>query len=389
MVSYWLENFFLDSNMASNPIEPAAKKAKQNTPIVPLTNTQLPSATPMSENRATALLLERRKSKEAVAARLKVLACELLRWSPEKAAAVTLEYMRFMDLKVKYDRPDCASSLAPSYTVDQLWHTHLLDTRSYCTLLQLLSPPSNMVMIHHNPMKAEQPNYFARLANTAYLYYEIYHCIAPAEIWNNDQATADGASTLRVSCAVPDGSVNNVVTPRSPAASTGDDFEVEIRLTLGSVLKVFAASSDTVAAFKAKILSKTGLAVDPHNYLVFAGRKLTADARTLEHYYIRHPCTLIVVPKDALPEPRLITVIVKKLSPGPRSDFESFAFDCPGPSTTIKNLLEMFEGMVGLYAANAYRLLLDGERLSEDSTLAACKAETGTCFDLMPEPCGC
>lgn len=73
------------------------------------------------------------------------------------------------------------SKLAPSALVDQLWHTHLLDTRSYGALERLLL--QNDGRLHHNPIRDEQPDYEVRLEYTRLLYSDTYHSAPPPDRW--------------------------------------------------------------------------------------------------------------------------------------------------------------------------------------------------------------
>jgi hypothetical protein len=96
----------------------------------------------------------------AIRARIiQIISDQPLQLTPEKAVRMTDEYM-FMQLKA--EQP--TAELAPSYAVDQVWHNHIVDTRSYQQLQTVLMP--NGGFIHHNPVLSEQPNYEMRYANT-------------------------------------------------------------------------------------------------------------------------------------------------------------------------------------------------------------------------------
>ena len=66
---------------------------------------------------------------QAVFDRVVQLAKSSLDLSDEDAKARTTEYMRFMRLKARHDKPDKPSKLAPSALVDEIWHAHILDTK--------------------------------------------------------------------------------------------------------------------------------------------------------------------------------------------------------------------------------------------------------------------
>ena len=50
-----------------------------------------------------------------------------LGWSPEKLAYVEQQYRNWLFLRRKYEE----KTLPPSLSVDQFWHFHILDSRSY------------------------------------------------------------------------------------------------------------------------------------------------------------------------------------------------------------------------------------------------------------------
>ena len=66
-------------------------------------------------------------------------------WTRHQASRVIDEYLRFVVLAVTAGHPVC-----PSDAVDQAWHQHLLDTRSYWEEFcpKILGRP-----LHHSPSK--------------------------------------------------------------------------------------------------------------------------------------------------------------------------------------------------------------------------------------------
>ena len=91
--------------------------------------------------------------KAAVLDRIQLLAQEILNLTPPEALSLSVEYFRFMALKAANDTDGLPFKLAPSAQVGQLWHTHLLDTRSYAALERLLL--QNDCRLHHNPIRDE------------------------------------------------------------------------------------------------------------------------------------------------------------------------------------------------------------------------------------------
>jgi hypothetical protein len=125
-----------------------------------------------------------RCKKETVIDRIQLLGQKIMHLNSAAALSTSIEYYRFMAMKAEYDIDDEPSKLAPSALIDDLWHTHLLDTRSYMMLESLLLPEGGR--IHHNPIKDEQADYEGRLTNAKNLYYDLYHSLPPHDIWGNE-----------------------------------------------------------------------------------------------------------------------------------------------------------------------------------------------------------
>lgn len=99
-------------------------------------------------------------------------------WDKHFAERVFQEYLKFIFLSVRSDRP-----VTPSEEVDQVWHLHLTYSRSYWDDLcgKVLGAP-----LHHDPTKggeAEGKKYREQYAQTLELYYEIFGEEPPAAIW--------------------------------------------------------------------------------------------------------------------------------------------------------------------------------------------------------------
>jgi hypothetical protein len=99
-------------------------------------------------------------------------------WSHEQAAAAIEEYKKFIYLICVSPSP-----LTPSEVVDQVWHLHLLYTRSYWTGLcgDVLGRP-----IHHEPTRggeAQASHFLDRYADTRSSYEHEFECTPPAEFW--------------------------------------------------------------------------------------------------------------------------------------------------------------------------------------------------------------
>jgi hypothetical protein len=60
---------------------------------------------------------------------IRMLLSRYNRWGPKFADAVEIEYKRFMTLHRWNAAPDLP--IVPTSTVDEMWHTHILDTQAY------------------------------------------------------------------------------------------------------------------------------------------------------------------------------------------------------------------------------------------------------------------
>ncbi len=72
------------------------------------------------------------------------------KWHKNFTTRATEEYFKFLYVYRKYGGP-----VVPSYTVDQLWHAHILDTKKYLKDCRLLFG----YFLHHRPSysKSDQP----------------------------------------------------------------------------------------------------------------------------------------------------------------------------------------------------------------------------------------
>jgi hypothetical protein len=127
---------------------------------------------------------ENRRKKQTVIDRMQLLGQKFRHLNPESAVSHSIEYYRFMAIKAEYDVDDEPSKLAPSDFIDDLWCTHLLDTRSYAMLESLLLPEGGR--IHYDLIKDEQADYEGRLIHTKSLYFDKHHSLPPHDIWGNE-----------------------------------------------------------------------------------------------------------------------------------------------------------------------------------------------------------
>jgi hypothetical protein len=104
-------------------------------------------------------------------------------WPLDYALRAVLEYKKFMFLLCISNHP-----LTPSDQVDQVWHLHLLYTRSYwldfCE--QVLGRP-----IHHGPTRGgatERSKFDDWYSRTLQVYRETFGAEPPADIWPSNEA---------------------------------------------------------------------------------------------------------------------------------------------------------------------------------------------------------
>ena len=99
-------------------------------------------------------------------------------WTAAYTKRAVLEYKRFVYLAMVAEHVVC-----PSDQVDQIWHTHLLYTRSYWNdfCKTILPKP-----LHHSPSSGgeeEEQKYRALYRETLVSYEETFGCVPPIDIW--------------------------------------------------------------------------------------------------------------------------------------------------------------------------------------------------------------
>lgn len=100
-------------------------------------------------------------------------------WTSEFALRAISEYKRFIFLATVAGHP-----VTPSFVVDEVWHTHLIFTRSYWEEMgDILG-----VLIHHDPGQGEagDETVFARQYQQTLASYRKYFGEPPAGIWGPD-----------------------------------------------------------------------------------------------------------------------------------------------------------------------------------------------------------
>jgi hypothetical protein len=134
-------------------------------------------------------------------------------WGPDYARRVVAEYRRFVFLAATAGHTVC-----PSEQVDQAWHLHLTDTRSYWDRLcgGVLGRP-----LHHTPSRGghdEADHYRSLFARTLDSYRAAFGEDPPADVWPPaDERFGDDLRAVRVNTA------DSWVVPKSAVRRAGGD----------------------------------------------------------------------------------------------------------------------------------------------------------------------
>jgi hypothetical protein len=101
-------------------------------------------------------------------------------WTPGYAARAITEYRRFLLLAMIAGHP-----VTPSDAVDQVWHLHLLYTRSYWDRLcgQIFGRP-----LHHDPTgggRSEGEKFVDWYSRTLASYQRVFDVDPPRDLWPN------------------------------------------------------------------------------------------------------------------------------------------------------------------------------------------------------------
>lgn len=98
-------------------------------------------------------------------------------WTPEFTALAVEEYKRFIFLAAAAGHP-----VTPSYVVDEVWHLHLIFTRSYWEELGDIIGR----LIHHDPgtgEKGDGSKFHNQYVRTLESYRKFFGSEPPPEIW--------------------------------------------------------------------------------------------------------------------------------------------------------------------------------------------------------------
>ena len=217
--------------------------------------------------------------------RILLLAQEILHLNANEAEDLTTEYLRFMHLKKDFDEEDGLSNLAPSSSVDDLWHAHLLDTMSY-RMMEIHFGCS----IHHNPIKEEQPEYSERLSRTKKLYMKKFYATPPDDIWS-DLVENEKNTPIKEEGA-PASSSSSL---SSSSSSSNAEMTISVRSLTGKIFPIVCCKSDTIQTIKERIQTKEGIATDQQR-IIYNGKQLE-DEKLISDCNIVDGCSVHLVKK--------------------------------------------------------------------------------------------
>ena len=211
------------------------------------------------------------------------LAQEILHLDVNEAEDLTTEYLRFVHLKKDFDEEDGLSILAPSASVDDLWHAHLLDTRSYKMMESHFG-----CSIHHNPIKTEQPEYSQRLSRTKKLYMKKFYSAPPDDIWS------DLVENKKIPPIKEEGTPAS--SSSSSSSSSNAEMTISVRMLTGKIFPIVCRKSDTILTIKERIQIKQGIPPDEQR-IVYKGEQLEDD-KLISDYNIVDGCSIHLVLKS-------------------------------------------------------------------------------------------
>ncbi len=133
------------------------------------------------------------------------------RWSHAFALRAIEEYKRFLFLSAA-----CGHPVTPSRSVDEVWHLHLLYTRSYWDILcaQVLQRP-----LHHDPGTGglgDEEKHRDQYQKTLLSYERYFRVAPPADLWPANPPAKPARRT-----SAPTGDESDTMTALPPAAMFG------------------------------------------------------------------------------------------------------------------------------------------------------------------------
>jgi len=188
-------------------------------------------------------------------------------WNHDQAREAIQAYAEFMTLKIVRNDYD-ALILSPTSVIDEVWHAHVLDTKSYQSFNARYLGAGQL--IHHDPLKAmDDKGRQNRCKNTILAYGSYFHRTVPEKCnsWSYESSVVDKSDLLQVFVK----------------GLEGKTYTIEVNLT---------KNGDTVDDLKRKITAICGIPEDVQR-LIYAGRQLK-DGRFL-HGILDNECTVHLV----------------------------------------------------------------------------------------------
>jgi len=204
--------------------------------------------------------------------------CKKHHLSKEQAEKLWLKYLEYMVIKARYMDSASQMKFSTSPEVDELWHTHLLNTESYLELMNLVNDINPLVsFIHHSEQNAEdlEVEKKARRQAAAKAYKETFgkDCKWFEEHWESASGPYDDD------------------TERDDATSC--QVLVFIKTLTGRTIEVFIQLHRTVKFLKGLIKDKEGIPTDQLR-LFFKNIKME-DGLSLAHYNVQKNSTILLV----------------------------------------------------------------------------------------------